>query len=225
MTALPSQGTRLKDVSFVIYDSTDHGGDLKVFDVTGGDTLITLDALPDDLGVDYTGVASQLVYYQCDITDYGSIRFYFNDHGPFYAGDVVVDTGGGWKWAYLQHGDGLDTECFTNTSNDPSYSSVTSPDDPENPSGSWSSHPYDGLIDLTDATNADESGYDPSYSDLYTYLFDFDLDTFGDSSVPNGTKRPTGTGGYSYLMVNNEIMNFGYGDRTEPVHVSTFGSS
>jgi hypothetical protein len=127
---------------------------------------------------------------------------------------VVVDTGDGWKWAYLQHGDGLDAECFTNTSNDPSYSSVTSPDDPENPSGSWSSHPYDGLIDPTDATNADENGYDPSYSDLYSYLFDFDLETFGDSSVPNGSKRPTGVGSFSYLMVNNEIMNFGYG--TEP---------
>lgn len=201
----------IKDASFPMYDSADNGGDLMVFDITEGTNHITIEDLPEDLDVVYTGVASELVYFQVDIDEYGSLRFYFNDDPPYYAGDVTVDTGTGWKWAYFKHGDGLDADCFTNTSNDPAYDTVNAPDDPENPSGSWSNgQTYVGRIDVGDVDNANESSYDSSFSDLYTYMFDFDQNNWGNGFI-NGDKRPEGSGSYSYLMVSNEIMNTGYG--------------
>lgn len=201
----------VKDASFAIYDSDNHGGELKIFDVTDGNTEIILDKLPDDMSVKYTGVASQLVYYQCDIADYGSIRFYFNDHNPYYAGDVVINTGSGYKWVYLKRGDGIDNECFAHTTNNPNYNDVHSPDDLDNPNGEWSNHSYNGLVDLSATDNANED-YDNSYIDLYTFIFDFDLNSFSGSGVNNGVKRPAGSDAFSYLMVDNKIMNTGFAD-------------
>jgi hypothetical protein len=48
---------------------------IMVFDITQGTDQITIEDLPEDLDVVYTGVASELVYYQVDITDYGSLHF------------------------------------------------------------------------------------------------------------------------------------------------------
>jgi hypothetical protein len=200
----------IKAASFSMYDSADHGGDFMVFDITQGTNEITLEDLPENLDVVYTGVASELVYYQVDINDFGSLRFYFNDAPPYYAGDVTVDTGTGWKWAYFKHGDGLDADCFTNTSNDPGYDTVWAPINPDYPQAEHSDQPYIGLVDMRAGDNADERGYSSSFTGLYTFLFDFDLNKWGNGFI-NGDKRPAGPGSYSYLMVSNEIMNIGYG--------------
>jgi hypothetical protein len=196
---------------FALYDSSDHSGDLIIFNVGSGETELIVDALPEDMDTAYNGVASQLVYYQVDFTGYGSMRFYFNHDSPYYAGDVVVKKDGEstWTWAYLRHGDGIDADCFTKTSNDPSYDRVNAPAPTEEAPNNWEYQVYFGLVDLSDPSNADESSY--SYQDLYSFLFDFDMNSFGSGFI-NGDKRPAGSGSYSYLMVSNEIMNIGYGE-------------
>ncbi|MCF7944516.1 MAG: hypothetical protein K9L75_03140, partial [Spirochaetia bacterium] len=203
----PVTRNSVKDNCFTLYDSNDHAGELKVFDVTGGESIaITVDDLPDALDTNYTGVASQLVYYQVVLNGYGAVRFYFNDASPYYAGDVTVKKEGetSWKWAYLKHGDGIDADCFSNTSNDPLYDQVNAPteEDPDN----WNDQDYIGLADLSDTSNADERSF--AYQELYTFLYDFDMNQYG-NGFNNGDKRPFGSGSYSYLMVSNEIMNIG----------------
>jgi hypothetical protein len=48
---------------------------IMVFDITQGTDQITIEDLPKDLDVVYAGVASELVCYHVDITDYGSLHF------------------------------------------------------------------------------------------------------------------------------------------------------
>ena len=58
----PVNRDAVKDVSFPIYDSRENENELKVFDVTSGETKLVLeDSMPDDLSVAYTGVAAELI--------------------------------------------------------------------------------------------------------------------------------------------------------------------
>jgi len=214
----PVTRNHVKNSCFTLYDSTEHGGELKVFDVSSGNTKIEIGELPDDLDISYTGVASQLVYYETALDGYGTVRFYFNDAPPCYAGDVTVKKEGetSWKWAYLKHGDGIDADCFSRTSDDPVYDDVYAPDDPDNPQAEHSWQTYNGFVDLQQADNADESTYSSSYPNLYAFIYDFDMNQYGNGFI-NGVKRPSpsGSGSYSYLMVSNEIMNTGTGENPD----------
>ncbi len=217
----PVTKTAVKAEAFTLYDSAEHDDLLKVFDVSSGTTTIELEELPEDLSVEYLGVASELIYYETVLNGYGSMRFFFNDHPAetdpekqWKAGDVLVKKTGetGWKWAYLQHGDGPDADCFTYTSNDVTYDDVKQPDDPEVPFVDWSWQPYDGKIDTYEGAGP-----------WNTYLYDSDLKDFCDGSsteLPqNCSKRPSGSGSYSYLMADREVM---YGNPVQDIQFSEF---
>ena len=189
----------VKDLSFPLFDGRGNGS-LRVMDLYAGSDPVMTDSVPRDPSIKYTGVAYEIVYEEVGLAGYGLVRFYLNDDAPYSAGDVVVHKteweDGVWKWVYLRHGDGPDGDCLTRTSADPGYAAVMAPDDPENPSGSWSSHPYDGV-----------------YETYYTFLFDDGPMGFYAADPQNGntnwTLRPSGTGSYSYWVAVNELMYTG----------------
>jgi hypothetical protein len=206
----PVTRQEVRDASFSLYDHTENGGALKIFDVTAGTTRLTLeDTLPPDLSVDYCGVAAELIYYEAELDGYGRMRFFFNDYpdnNAVKAGDVLVhkdsftsgiEDGEGiwWQWIYLKHGDGPDPECFTTTCDDPGYSQVNAPNPTEDDENNWDYQDYDGLVT-----------YD-STGPYYAFVYDSGPGDFADYGVPNQDKRPSGTGSFSYWMVENEFFN------------------
>jgi len=209
----PVTRDEVKDVSFPLYDSTEQDGALKIFDVTAGTTKLTLEnTLPEDLSVTYCGVAADLIFYEVELEDYGLMRFFFNDHpdtafSAVKAGDVLVHkgsfttgiedgTGIWWQWAYLKHGDGPDQDCFTDTCDDPRYNQVKAPDplpaDPDN----WDWQDYNGSV-----TYQETGPY-------YAFIYDSGPGDFSKvEGQSNSSKRPAGTGSFSYWMMDNSVFN------------------
>lgn len=198
----PIKKSTVQGNAFVIYDGTNAtpsdvtDDTLAIFDLKDATFSVDVKAVPS-VGVPYTGVAYELVYYEAKINGYGSIRLYYNDYKSCKAGDFMVDLEGdspdaGWQWAYLKHGDGPDS--------------------------------YDGssIPTIVDKDNVSQVGYDQvndngtmrDYVGTYTYnghavptfLVDGD-NTWMSSFVPNEDKRPYSSQACIYWMANNELFN------------------
>ncbi len=109
---------------FVIFDEDtfESDTDLILFDLSEDTFSLEVETMPKE-GVEYTGVASEIIYKEIYFTDYGYLRFYLNDHTPYESGDVVFSANGDapWKFVYLQHGDGVETSRNNPLSGAPCY--------------------------------------------------------------------------------------------------------
>lgn len=202
----PIKASQVKANAFVIFDGTNETASdvtddsLAIFDLKGNTTFpVKVDAVPP-IGVEYTGIAYELVYYEATLNGYGAIRLYYNDFGVYKAGDFVVDREGddsdaGWQWAYLKHGDGPDS--FDG-------SSVPQVTDTATPT----------IVTGYNQVGAGENKKD--YVGTYTYnakavpTFLVDMGPGNWSSVvgtPNKDKRPLASQACMYWVADNDLFN------------------
>ncbi len=202
----PIQASQVKQNAFVIFDGTNGtvanvaDDSLAIFDLKGNTSFpVTVDAVPP-VGVEYTGIAYELVYYEATLNGYGAIRLYYNDFGTYKAGDFVVNREGdtpdaGWQWAYLKHGDGPDS--FDGSS----VPQVTDTATPTIVTG------YDQVNDHGTMKN-----YDGTY--LYnakavpTFLVDMGPSNWSSvEGTSNRNKRPLASQACMYWVAANHLFN------------------
>jgi hypothetical protein len=104
----------VKQGAFVLFDgSNDTASDvtddtLVEFNLKDDSFKLEVPSIPQE-GVVYTAVAYELVYFEAELEGFGSIRMFYNDYHDYKAGDFLINKGTGWKFAYMQHGDGPDS--------------------------------------------------------------------------------------------------------------------
>ncbi|NCC63722.1 MAG: hypothetical protein EOM15_03575 [Spirochaetia bacterium] len=110
--------SEVKQGAFVLFDGTNGtesdvtDDTLAVFDLKNDSFKLEVSSVPQE-GVVYSAVAYELVYFEAELEDFGSIRMFYNDYDTYKAGDFLVNKGSGWKFAYMQHGDGPDSHDGT----------------------------------------------------------------------------------------------------------------
>ncbi|MDC7230081.1 MAG: chitobiase/beta-hexosaminidase C-terminal domain-containing protein [Sphaerochaetaceae bacterium] len=222
----PVTKQEVKEGSFVIFDgSNDTPSDvtddtLAVFDLKDTSFKVDVDDLPPE-GVLFTGIAYELVYYEAELSGFGTIRLYYNDYGQCKAGDFMVNEAGespdkGWQWAYMKHGDGPDSwdGSAVPTVSDGGYDDYDTDTEAEpNPEVEYKG--YFPISGTGIAAKNHSSGLIPTFVNLESTGDEWPIVTNPDPKDPfllNQGKHPESSVACIYWSVSQGIFNTPQGD-------------
>ncbi|MCW4014190.1 MAG: hypothetical protein NWF07_14555, partial [Candidatus Bathyarchaeota archaeon] len=222
----PVTRAAVKEGAFVIFDgSNDTPGDvtddtLAVFDLKDSSFKVDVDELPPE-GVVFTGIAYELVYYEAELSGFGTIRLYYNDYGQCKAGDFMVNKAGdspdaGWQWAYMKHGDGPDSWDGTDVPDvsDGGYDDYDT-DTEEEPNPEVEYKGYFPISGTGIAAKNHSSGLIPTFVNRESTGDEWPSVTNPDPKDPfllNQGKRPVPSGSCIYWSASQGIFNTPQGD-------------
>ena len=223
----PVTRTEVKQGAFVIFDGSNNTpGDvtddsLAEFDLKNTSFKVDVADLPPE-GVVFTGIAYELVYYEAELSGFGTIRLYYNDYGQCKAGDFMVNKANdspdeGWQWAYMKHGDGPDSwdGSAVPTVSDGGYDDYDT-DTVEEPNPEVA---YKGYFPIS-GTGTAEDEWSAGLLPVFVNRADDTEEEWPDVTNPdpknpfllNADKRPEPTSSSIYWSVSQGIFNQPVGD-------------